>query len=547
MKIRIFPKRAKSYVFVNFMLVILLILSNSLTVKAADSVLSEIRALLQTQYVNPVSSAVLKAPTVEEMLKRLGDPHTTYFSAEQYQDFIGSIDMSFAGIGIYIDLVPEGVEVLSVMSGSPAEEVGIIPGNVIIRADGRSLAGLSSEEAMSVLRGPEGSTVEISVKQGEEIRDITVVRRVITTPTVTGEVLGGHIGYVDLNSFGSDTSEEFESVVNQLRGENIDGWIVDLRDNGGGYLSSAIDIAGYFIGSDVLVQIKDRTGEFRSYEASTPSFTLDKPIICLTNENSASASELLAAAVRDYQKASLVGATTYGKGTVQSLFPLKNGGVLKMTVSEFFSPLKQAINKVGVSPDVEIQQADSLKAAELMLSNDAAALELGRTDDYWEAWQEIAGINSPSELQPGFNYPYYYPSYRSVGELQDIPLAKKFTVHFSGMIDMQSVNSTSIELINSETGERTPATFESLSPSDVQVIPKDPLTPDTTYWLVIHPSILGVSGQVLQAGGVAVAHTIQGAEAVGSAEIQSLRIRDHGYGIALWDIGERRSEVTISE
>ncbi|HBW35094.1 S41 family peptidase [Desulfosporosinus sp. BICA1-9] len=543
------------HIFLNIVLVLILILNNSALVLASDvGVLKEIRLLLKDQYVDPVSADVLNAPTVDEMLKRLGDPYTMYLSPEEYQGFIESIDMRFSGIGINIEIVPEGVKVLSVISGSPAEEVGLKPGNVIIRADGQSLVGLSSEEAVNLLRGLEGSAVKIGVIQGEETWELTVIRRAIISPTVTGEVLSGHIGYLDLNSFGSDTTKEFEMIVNQLRSEKVNGWIVDLRDNGGGYLSSALDLAGYFIGSEVSVQIKDRTGEFSQFKVSDPDLRFTQPVIFLTNENSASASEILAAAVKDHQKASLVGTTTYGKGTVQSMFHLESGGVLKMTVDRFFSPLGHDINIVGVSPDVEIQQADSLKVAELMLNDTAVALELGRTDDYWEAWQELMGVASPSALPSGFNYPYYYPSYRMVSELWEIPLDKKFTVHFSGLVDWQSVDNTSIELINSETGERTLAAFEPLGPSDVQVIPQGALTPDTTYWLIIHPTIKGVSGQVLQEGGLAVAQTIQRDEdavGTGTSRIQSFRIndlvragnlmnpRDLDYGLAIKDLGAR--------
>jgi len=497
--------------------VVILMLSTASAVKASEDVLTEIRSLLETQYVEPVSNEVLSAPTVEEMLERLGDPHTRYFTPEAYQEFVGSIDMSFTGIGIHMEMLPQGVEVVSVISGSPAEEVGLKPGDVIIGADGQSLAGLSSEEAVNLLRGLEGSTVLLRVKRGTETREIQVTRRAISEPTVTGKVLGGHIGYLDLNSFGNETPKEFETLVNQLKDQNVDSWIVDLRDNGGGYLSSALDLAGYFIGPDIAVRIKDRTGVLYPYKVKDPGWRMEQRIIVLINENSASASEILAAALKDHDKATLVGTTTYGKGTVQSMFPLENGGVLKMTVDYFYSPEGHEIDKVGVSPNVVIETADSLKAAELMLSNSAEALTLARTEDYWQAWRELSGVN----------YLHYYSSYRQVAELFDVPLNKKFIVNFSAQIDWQSVNYSSIELINSRTGERTIATFKPLGTTAAQVIPDAELAPDTTYWLVIHPTILGASGQTLQEGGLAIAQTIEGDEEVeGTWKIQSLRVND---------------------
>jgi len=550
---RLLTKRALNYGLLNIVFVLILMLSTATTVKASDEVLTEIRSLLQTQYVETVSSDVLNAPTIEDTLERLGDPHTMYFTPEQYQEFVESIDMRFTGIGIHVEMLPEGVWVLGVISGSPAEEVGLELGDVIISADGQSLAGLTSQQAISFLRGLEGSKVRLRVKQGTEIRDLTVTRRAITEPTVTGEVLDGHIGYLDLNSFGNDTPEEFEEEVNLLKDQNVDSWIVDLRDNGGGYLSSALDLAGYFIGPDVAVRIKDRSGTLYPYEVKDPGWRMNQRIIVLINENSASASEILAAALKDHEKAVLVGTTTYGKGTVQSLFPLENGGVLKMTVDHFYSPLGHEIDKVGVSPDVVIQNTDSLKAAELMLSDPAVTLAMARTDAYWEAWGEMSSFVEDSSQQSSTNYIHYYSSYRQVAELSEVPLNKIFTVDFSGEIDWQSVNNSSIELINSTTGERTLSRFKPLGPSSVQVIPENELAPEMIYWLVIHPTIKGVTGQTLQEGGLAIVHTIQeDVESVSTSKIQSFRVNnrvnegntlrpgDPDYGIAIKDLGEGR-------
>jgi len=372
---------------------------------------------------------------------------------------------------------------------------------------------------VNILRGLDGSMVQISVQQGSETKDYTVTRRAISEPTVTGDVLDGHIGYLDLNSFGSDTATEFQTAVNRLRSQNVNGWIVDVRDNGGGYLSSAFDLAGYFIGPDVVAQIKDRTGAVDKYEATDQGLPLSQPVIFLINENSASASEILTAAVKDHQKARLVGTTTYGKGTVQSMFTLSNGGVLKMTVDRFYSPLGHEINKVGVKPDLEIKQADSLRVAELMLSGETEALAKARTRDYWVAWRELEkSVAVDKQSEP---YDLYFPNYRQVAELSAVPLDKKFTVHFAGTVDWQSVDNSSLELINSETGERTPEKFETLGPSEVQVIPNVALSPNTTYWLVIHPSVHDLNGGAMDAGAVAVAHTIEGAEANGERTVSS--------------------------
>lgn len=540
--------------FTALMLVLTLILSTSTSALAAtnDNVLPEVRDLLQKQYADPVSQDVLSAPTIDEMLRRLGDPHTTYFSPQEYQDFVDSVNMSFTGIGIHIEMLPEGVKVVSVVKGSPAEEVGLKAGDVIVSADGQSLAGLSDEEAVKYLRGPEGSSVQISVKRGTETKEFTVARRTVSEPTVEGSVLDGHIGYIQLESFGDSTPMEFASAVVKLDYQNVDSWIVDLRDNGGGYLTSAIDIAGFFIGSNVAVKVKDRTGVLHLYQAPYQPFTLNQPIIFLTNEYSASASEILTSAVKDYKKATIVGTRTYGKGTVQTMFPLSNGGVLKMTVDHFYSAFGHEINKVGVTPDVNIVNSDSLKAAELMLANKQTALDMAKTPDYWEAWRELVNTTS-SDVKPEQYalYSLYYPDYQKMAEIANVSLNQLFNVHFNKAVDWQSVNDSTIELINSMTGERILTTFETLGPSDVQVIPEKDLSPDSTYWLVVHPTVKDTSGKAMSGGTVTILHTTQGSAAEPKAKTQSFgsfrplserpltNTNDPDYGWAIQDLTKK--------
>lgn len=513
-------KRVAGRIFINLMLSIILILSTSTSVWAStNDTLLEVRSLLQDKYADPVPQYVLNAPSIDEMLKRLGDPHTTYFSPEQYKEFVSEINMTFSGIGINIEMLSTGVKVDSVISGSPAEEVGLKAGDVITAVDGQMLVGLSAEEAANLLRGPEGSTVEISVIEGTKTKDLKVTRKAIVEPTVSGSVLDGHIGYIDLMSFGSQTPLEFASTAVNLNNQNVDSWIVDLRDNGGGYLSSAIDLAGFFIGPDVAVQVKDRSGVLHLYQAPKQPFTLNQPIIFLTNENSASASEILTAAVKDYHKATIVGTTTYGKGTVQTMFNLSNGGVLKMTVEHFYSAFGHEINKVGITPDVEIQKTDSLRAAELMLSDNQTALTKAKTPDYWEAWAELS--SSMKTDTQSERYKLYFPDYQKIGELSSIPLDKKFTVNFDEPVDWHSVNSTNVQLINSLTGERIPLDFNTLSPSNLQVIPEKALSPDTVYWLVTYPTIKDKSGNTLNKGTLTIIHTVLGSETENKVKIQS--------------------------
>ncbi|GAB6173153.1 S41 family peptidase [Paradesulfitobacterium aromaticivorans] len=523
----------------SFLLVIVLILNSVAVSLAVDSSLPEVRSLLEAGYVDPVPDEVLNAATVEQMLERLGDPHTMYFSAQEYQNFINSMDNRFSGIGIHIDIVPEGVLILSVIGGSPAESAGLKAGDIIVQGAGRSLAGLAAEEAVSILRGPEGSQVDLLVKRGTATLQYTVTRKNIEEPTVQGELVEGHIGYIELNSFGSTTAADFGTVVNYLRAQNADSWIVDVRDNPGGYLSAAIDLAGYLIGRETVVNIKYRNNESETYQATDHGLTLNQPVFFLTNENSASASEILSAAVKDHQKAVLIGTGTYGKGTVQSMFPLSDGGVLKMTVARFYSPLGKEINHVGVAPDLNLKSAVNAKeVAELLItsmSNSDGFLRytLGtktynislaqvRSEKYWQAWGSVLdSLENPGLLQIGgaqgwstvaaheleARWPLYYPGYHELNALTDIPLDKKFTVHFRGHINWKTVNTESIELIESTSGQRVPVEFEPLGDGDVKVVPTESLQPGVSYLLVIHPEIEDLNGVKMQEGALAVANT----------------------------------------
>ncbi|MEL1133857.1 S41 family peptidase [Desulfitobacterium sp. THU1] len=515
-----------------------LIIGISAPAQAWASPIEDVRSLLENQYVEPVDAQVLNAPTVDEMLKRLEDPHTVFFTHAQYEDFINSMDMSFSGIGVYIELVPRGLRIVSVIEGSPAQDVKLQAEDVIIEAAGQSLAGLPQEVATGLLKGPSGSSVDIVVLRGEERLNIKVQRREIEVPTVAGEMLNEDIGYVAIQSFGATTEETFAKVVKGLEAQGADAWIMDLRNNPGGYLESALGLAGFFVGDQIALQTKDSSQEFTSYKGEKQDFIFTEPVLFLTNGNSASASEILTAVVKDYQKAAVVGETTYGKGSVQSLYELSNGDVLKITVAKFYSPLGKEINGIGIGPDVEILKNDPVLLAELMLDKytreDGKSelnpdivqfasggkdweipLEQARTSEYWSTYREfIQGNNPPGGLtwRSGSNWkefsvteqravwPLFYPGYKGMSELRDMPLDKTFTVRFTAPINFQSVTGETIELVESESGQRIPVKFEAKDNRTVLVSPVEPMESGKTYWLITHQGIEDQEGTTLHEG-----------------------------------------------
>ncbi|HHY27318.1 MAG TPA: S41 family peptidase [Desulfitobacterium dehalogenans] len=525
-----------------------LILSISAPAVALGSPIDDVRYLLENQYVDPVDPWVLNATSIEEMLKRLDDPHTVFFTQKEYQKFLDSMELSFTGIGVYIQLEPRGLEIVGVIEGSPAKEARLKTGDIIVEAGGQNLAGLSQDAATGFIRGPEGSTVDIVVLRGEERLSLKVARRAVEVPTVSGEMLGEDIGYVAIESFGESTEILFGQVVKELDKQGADAWVVDLRNNPGGYLDSALSLAGYFIGEQTALQTKDRSQKFSPYKAEKHDFIFTEPVIFLTDENSASASEILTAVVKDYQKAVVVGTNTYGKGSVQTMYQLSNGDVLKITVAKFYSPYGKEINGVGIRPDVEIQENEPLKMAVLMLEGatqeDAEgqqvtdliqftaggkdwnlSLEQAREPEYWSTYREFIQNNAfpggfswrNSSVWTTFSqgeqdalWPLFYPDYKGMNELKDLSVDKTFTVRFTAPLDFKSVTKNAFELIESESGKRIPVKFEKVDERSVKVIPEGLLEPEKTYWLLTHQGIAAQDGSILKEGVLTVGTTGKG-------------------------------------
>ncbi|KLU59377.1 putative CtpA-like serine protease [Peptococcaceae bacterium CEB3] len=356
-----------------FLIVLIIVLTVSPAIPAAAAAnstadLAQVRALLDQGYVDPVSQDVLNAPTIDAMLARLGDPYTDYFSPSEYKDFQDSLNNQFSGIGIHMVMTPSGVEVASVIAGSPAAKAGLEPGDIITRADARPLSGLSSGQAAALLRGSVGTKVQLAIRRGSKILFLPVTRAALSEPEVTGRLLDGHIGYVRVSVFGSAVPEVFAQVAGGLRKQGADAWIVDLREDPGGYLASALALAGDFIPGESVVQVKTRTGGTQVLLAPRGLIQIQGPVVLLTDRNSASASEVLTAALKDHDAAFVLGEKTFGKGSVQGIYPFADGAALKMTIAHFFSPAGHAINGVGIEPDLGVDTGVAKEAAELLLT-----------------------------------------------------------------------------------------------------------------------------------------------------------------------------------
>lgn len=520
-----YSKRHKSSsIFYVLFLLTFFISSFSLNVQAAESssLLNEARSIIKENYVSNVPDSVLNASTIEDMVKGLNDPYSQYFSEKEGQDFVNAIDNKMYGIGIHMEMVQEGVKVTDVIETSPAEKIGILKDDIIISADGQSLVGLDATKASTYIKGENGTSVVLKVKRGDSFLNFTVQRSEISIPTVTGKMLNDHTAYIDISSFGEDTAELFTEKLQELRMKNPDNYIVDLRNNGGGYMITALDIAGNFIGENPGITIEDRDGKKTKYLAEDKGSTIDKPIIFLINKYSASASEILAAAVKDYKKAFFVGTTTYGKGVAQQMFPLSDGSTLKLTVEKFYSPKGNIIQKVGISPDFEVEEekdVDSLAVAELFSGkcrNDVDKkgyvkvniggsdyeidLNLAKDQNHWAAFKYIISKASKDNAYIGTEkgwvkvtsdyfdniYKFLYGNYKSLDALNDVPENKVFTVTFNKSVNADTIkDNTGIEIINGETGERAAFDVKKVDDKNISLIPKENLTKGQTYYIKI--------------------------------------------------------------
>jgi len=304
---------------------------------------------------------------ISGMVSSLGDPYTLYLNPQDDKLFRSDLQGSFSGIGVELVQKDGVLTTEGVLDGSPAQKAGIQPKDVITQIDGAKATDLSFADAVDKIRGEKGTTVTLTIMRSGVTNPLTipVVRDTITVKSVTTDTLGANkdIAYIKMSQFGDDTTALFKAALQDAANSNKKGIIVDLRNNPGGFLTTAADTIGMVlpatITSDqknlsdrIAVLERDKNGKETPYRATTAAITPDTPIVILVNGNSASASEIFAGALKDYKRATLVGTKTFGKGSVQNLIKLDNGGSIKVTIAKWFTPLGNGIDKKGIDPDV---------------------------------------------------------------------------------------------------------------------------------------------------------------------------------------------------
>ena len=324
--------------------------------------LEDYRKIIDKYYLGDIDEEKLKEGAIAGYIKGLDDEYTEYISKEDMADYMADTTGNFVGIGVYMvqDTEANKIMVLSPIKGSPAEKAGLQPGDYIIAVDGVTYTGEQMTEASNKIKGETGTTVKLQIQRKDETLDIELTRENIKVNPVEGEVLENNIGYIEFSSFDDGTAEEFKAKFEELQGKGIKSLIIDLRNNGGGIVDEALEIANYILDKDSVILYEVDKNNNETVEKTTDDPIINMPIVILTNENTASSSEILAGALKDHKKATIVGEKTYGKGVIQRLLTLPDGSGLKITSEKYLTPNRTEINKVGIEPDEKVELPETV-------------------------------------------------------------------------------------------------------------------------------------------------------------------------------------------
>lgn len=335
------------------------------------SQLQELYTTIQDQFVGTLPDSLqLEYGAAHGMVRALGDPHSMFFNPEEAKAFQDTLSGTFEGIGAEMGVDDKGfLVIIAPLPGLPAEKAGVLAGDRILSIDDHDTAELTVDEAVGLIRGEKGTSVKLTIGRGDdsEVLEIFVTRERIKTDSVrfsTEERNGKKIGMLNVIRFYDDTSGLVEDAVQEFLLQDVDGVILDLRNDPGGLLSAAIDVAGHFVGKQPVVLEESTKGVRVSHSSTISQSLVGIPVVVLVNEGSASASEILAGAIQDYHVGTLVGTRTFGKGSVQDVMSLDDGSVLKLTIARWLTPLGRSIENDGITPDETIEITDEDAAAD---------------------------------------------------------------------------------------------------------------------------------------------------------------------------------------
>ena len=333
--------------------------SSEIDVYKKIDVFGEVLEKINKEYVDEIDQSESMDSAINGLLQSL-DPYSAYMSPEIFEEMQTETSGEFGGLGIEVSMESGVVKVISPIDDTPASRAGIKAGDYIVKIDNTQVQGKSLSEAVELMRGPVGSEIELTVRRIGQKKAITfnIVREIIQIKSVKADILEKNIGYIRLTSFNENSGKQIREKITKFeKNNNVNSYILDLRNNPGGLLSQAIKISDFFLDNGEIVSTKSRkASENRKWFANKGDLIGGKTLVVLINYGSASASEIVAGALKDHKRAVILGENSYGKGSVQSIIPLKNKGAIRLTVAKYYLPSGKSISEVGVSPDIEISE-----------------------------------------------------------------------------------------------------------------------------------------------------------------------------------------------
>ena len=361
-------KRKNSFKYIlTITVVILLNISNKVYSQNIDKLyekidlFSEVLEKIQNEYVEEINQADVMDSAINGVLQSL-DPYSSYMNPKIFEESQIETSGEFGGLGIEVSMEAGVVKVIAPIDGTPAAKAGIKAGDYIVRINGEQVQGKTLMEAVNLMRGPEGTSIEITVRRKSlrKAKIFKITREIIEIESVISKIVDNKVGYLRLRAFNENSSNQLKKEISKIeKNKKLVGYILDLRNNPGGLLSQAITISDFFLNDGEIVSTRGRKKkENRKFFAKKGDKIGGKPLIILINNGSASASEIVAGALQDQKRAILLGETTFGKGSVQSIIPLKNKGAIRLTISKYYLPSGKSISEVGVVPDIKVEEED---------------------------------------------------------------------------------------------------------------------------------------------------------------------------------------------
>lgn len=328
-----------------------------------EAKLKEYKDVIDKYYLKEVDEEKLKEGAIRGYIDGLEDPYSEYISAEEMEDYTESILGNFVGIGVYMveDTEVDRIKILAPIKNTPADRAGIQPGDYIIKVDDEEYKGGDMDKASNKIKGEIGTTVKIQILRDTELIDLEIPREKIVLNPVESKVIKDSIGYIEVTSFDEGTAEYFKEEFEKLQKQNIKSLIIDLRNNGGGIVDEAVKIADYIVDKDTTILITTNKDGKETLTKAKQDPIINMPIVVLVNKNTASASEILAGALKDLKKATIVGTKTYGKGVIQSVMKMPDGSGLKLTTEEYVTPNREKINEKGIEPNETVELPETVK------------------------------------------------------------------------------------------------------------------------------------------------------------------------------------------